>query len=61
MQIRGQHAVQKRDARTYKRKCKFCGKELEIKKEARPAYEKMCCKCTGSNHFACISYTKTKG
>ena len=33
-------------------KCKFCGKNHQMKKELCPAYGKKCNKCKGNNHFA---------
>lgn len=37
-----------------KKKCKFCGKYHEFKKEKCPAYGKECGKCNKPNHFATV-------
>ena len=44
-----------------KRKCKFCGREHEMKKEACPAFGKICRKCFKKNHFANVCDTKGEG
>src|SRR5271163_1851128 len=41
------------------RKCKFCGRDHEFKKELCPAFRKFCKRCNKPNHFAKMCHSKT--
>lgn len=43
-----------------RRKCKYCGREHEMKKDACPAYGKTCNKCSGKNHFASVCKSRSE-
>ena len=56
-----QQQLRRRDDNTGGRKCKFCGKAHEFKKELCPAWNKICTSCQKRNHFStvCKAYKST--